>query len=252
MIAWSCVSALACEPRPSKSDSAAKSPHAATARAKEEPAVEQPEDPDVRRRRGMVRDQLARRGIEDRRVLAAMGKVPRHEFVEPGDRARAYDDHPLPIAAGQTISQPYIVALMTELADVQPGDKVLEVGTGSGYQAAVLAELGARVYSIEIVEELATVARERLQRLGYEATVRAGDGYAGWAEHAPFDAIVITAAPPEVPEPLPAQLAKGGKLVVPVGRGTQDLWVWTRTESGFDKQNVLGVRFVPMTGKAQD
>ena len=205
----------------------------------------------TRARREMVRDQLAARGIEDSRVLAAMAKVPRHEFVRRSDREQAYDDHPLPIAADQTISQPYIVALMSELADVQAGDKVLEVGTGSGYQAAVLAELGAKVYSIEIVEELATSARATLQRLGYAAEVRAGDGYEGWQEHAPFDAIVITAAPPRVPEPLTQQLAHGGKLVVPVGHGVQDLWVWTRTESGFDKKNVLGVRFVPMTGRAQ-
>lgn len=199
----------------------------------------------------MVRDQLVARGIDDARVLAAMEKVPRHLFVDAAYARAAYDDHPLPIAADQTISQPYIVALMTELADVQPGDKVLEVGTGSGYQAAVLAELGARVYSIEIVEELATEAATRLKRLGYAVDVRAGDGYAGWQEHAPFDAILITAAPPKVPDPLPAQLALGGRMVTPVGTGSQNLWVWTKTDTGFDKRSVAPVRFVPMTGTAQ-
>lgn len=199
----------------------------------------------------MVSQQLVARGIRDARVLEAMRRVPRHEFVESVDRDQAYADHPLPIPADQTISQPYIVALMSELADIQPGDKVLEVGTGSGYQAAVLAELGARVFSIEIVESLANLARERLRRLGYAVDVRAGDGYEGWPEHAPFDAILITAAPPNVPEPLPQQLEVGGKLVVPVGESVQDLWVWTRTETGFDRRSVLGVRFVPMTGKAQ-
>jgi protein-L-isoaspartate(D-aspartate) O-methyltransferase len=199
----------------------------------------------------MVRDQLVARGIEDPRVLAAMAAVPRHRFVDSTYAHLAYEDHPLPIAAEQTISQPYIVALMTELADVQPGDKVLEVGTGSGYQAAVLAAMGARVFSIEIVEELATQARESLKRLEYKVEVRAGDGYAGWPEHAPFDAILITAAPPQVPDPLPAQLAPAGKLVTPVGTDAQALWVWTKTDAGYDKRSVIPVRFVPMTGVAQ-
>jgi protein-L-isoaspartate(D-aspartate) O-methyltransferase len=199
----------------------------------------------------MVREQLVGRGIEDERVLNAMQDVPRHEFVAPAYTQHAYEDTALPIAAGQTISQPYIVALMTELADVQPGDKVLEVGTGSGYQAAVLAAMGARVFSIEIVDELATHARDRLKRLDYDVEVRAGDGYAGWPEEAPFDAILITAAPPQVPDPLPAQLARGGKLVTPVGEGTQELWVWTKTNDGYDKRSVTPVKFVPMTGAAQ-
>jgi protein-L-isoaspartate(D-aspartate) O-methyltransferase len=202
-------------------------------------------------RRRMVSEQLAGRDIHDARVLAAMGKVPREEFVAPGLRDSAYDDRPLPIEAGQTISQPYIVALMTELADVKPGERVLEVGTGSGYQAAVLAELGAEVYSIEIVDALARSARQRLERLGYEVEVRSGDGYAGWPEHAPFGAIVVTAAPPEVPQPLKDQLAMGGRLVVPVGDADQHLWVFTRTEQGLEQRQVIPVRFVPMTGRAQ-
>jgi protein-L-isoaspartate(D-aspartate) O-methyltransferase len=180
-----------------------------------------------------------------------MADVPRHQFVAPAYAQHAYEDTALPITAGQTISQPYIVALMTELADVQPGDKVLEVGTGSGYQAAVLAAMGARVFSIEIVDELATQARERLKQLDYDVEVRAGDGYAGWPEQSPFDAILITASPPQVPDPLPAQLARGGKLVTPIGEGIQELWVWTKTNDGFDKRNVTPVKFVPMTGAAQ-
>jgi len=199
----------------------------------------------------MVESQIVARGVEAPAVIDAMRRVPRHEFVSDAYRASAYDDRPLPIEDGQTISQPYIVALMTELADVQRGETVLEVGTGSGYQAAVLAALGARVFSVEIMPGLAASARARLERLKYGVEVKHGDGYAGWPEHAPFDAIIITAAPPNVPAPLVQQLAVGGKLVVPVGRGSQDLWVWTRTQSGLDKRNVLPVRFVPMTGQAQ-
>jgi protein-L-isoaspartate(D-aspartate) O-methyltransferase len=200
----------------------------------------------------MVREQLESRDIRDTRVLQAMRAVPRHAFVPERYQNEAYDDHPLPIEAEQTISQPYIVALMTQLAALAPGQKVLEVGTGSGYQAAVLAQLGARVWSIEIVEELATTARERLRALGYAVQVRHGDGYAGWPEVAPFDAILVTAAPPSVPEPLEQQLAVGGRLIVPVGRGSQELLLITRTETGYEQQHVLPVRFVPMTGKAQD
>src|SRR5690606_17835588 len=152
-----------------------------------------------------------------------------------------------PIAAGQTISQPYIVAVMSEVADIQPDEVVLEIGTGSGYQAAVLAHLAREVYSIEVIEELATVATSRLRELGLDnVTVRHGDGYAGWPEHAPFDAIVVTAAPPEVPVALKEQLAVGGRLVVPVGTLDQDLRVITRTASGYDERTLMGVRFVPM------
>jgi protein-L-isoaspartate(D-aspartate) O-methyltransferase len=202
----------------------------------------------------MVAEQIAPRGVSDPRVLTAMRTVPRHEFVPPALRERAYDDSPLPIGEGQTISQPYIVALMSELAAVRRGDKVLEVGTGSGYQAAVLAELGATVYTIEIVAPLATAARALLSRLGYaNIHVREGDGYAGWPDKAPFQAILVTAAPPEIPKPLLDQLAVGGRLVIPVGptNETQDLLVVTRTKEGLDRRKVIPVRFVPMTGEAQ-
>lgn len=201
----------------------------------------------------MVRHQIEARGVEDPRVLAAMRKVPRHRFVPESERTRAYDDRPLPIGHRQTISQPYIVALMTELAAVKPGDTVLEVGTGSGYQAAVLAAMGVKVFSIEIVEPLAKEAKALLSALGYakQVEVRHGDGYAGWPEHAPFDAIVVTAAPPQIPEPLKQQLKIGGDLIIPVGKHHQSLIQVTRTKDGFREQSVLPVRFVPMTGKAQ-
>jgi protein-L-isoaspartate(D-aspartate) O-methyltransferase len=202
-------------------------------------------------RERMVTGQLLGRDIDDRAVLEAMRRVPRHEFVLESYREQAYDDTPLPIEAQQTISQPYIVALMTQLAAVEPGDRVLEVGTGSGYQAAVLAAMGAEVLTIEIVEQLAASAKQRLARLGYRAKVRYGDGYAGWPERAPFDAILITAAPPAIPEPLKAQLKVGGRLIVPVGQDAQDLVVLTRTAQGFEQRSVLPVRFVPMTGRAQ-
>jgi len=213
-------------------------------------AVDGPEQRQARRR--MVQLQVQERGVRDERVLQALRSVPRHAFVPRELAPQAYEDHPLPIEAGQTISQPYIVAVMSELAVIAPGEKVLEIGTGSGYQAAVLAALGARVYSIEIVEQLASTARERLRRLGYAAEVRHGDGYAGWPEAAPFDAILVTAAPPEVPAPLREQLAVGGRLVAPVGSGSQNLLVITRSASGYEQRSVLPVRFVPMTGKAQE
>ncbi|MDQ3036018.1 MAG: protein-L-isoaspartate(D-aspartate) O-methyltransferase [Myxococcota bacterium] len=197
---------------------------------------------------------LRRSGIADPDVLAAIGEVPRHEFMPEALRALAYADQPLPIGHEQTISQPFVVALMSDLADVQRGDKVLEVGTGSGYQAAVLAELGADVYSIEIVEPLGRRAAADLQRLGYDVETRIGDGYRGWPTEAPFDAIVITAAPPEVPAPLLEQLAVGGRMVVPVGEtgGDQELVVITRTADGFERSRSIPVRFVPMTGEAQE
>jgi len=186
-------------------------------------------------------------------VLAALGKVPRHEFVPPDLRRHAYENRPLPIGYGQTISQPYIVAIMTDLADPDPGDVVLEVGTGSAYQAAVLAELVKTVYTIEIVPELGKEAAERLERLGYDNVVaRVGDGYYGWEEHAPFDAIVVTAAAGHVPPPLIEQLRPGGRMVIPVGSvfSVQHLMLLTKAEDGsVQSRQVLPVRFVPLTGE---
>jgi protein-L-isoaspartate(D-aspartate) O-methyltransferase len=197
----------------------------------------------------MVEEQIVARGVTDPAVLRAMRAVPRHEFVPAGARADAYADQPLPIGHGQTISQPYIVALMSELAAVKPGDRVLEIGTGSGYQAAILAELGADVYSIEILEPLARRAGETLRRLGYDRIhLRQGDGYRGWPSAAPFAAIVATAAPPEVPPALLAQLAPGGRLVIPVGKDEQELRVLVRTPSGIETRRVVPVQFVPMVG----
>jgi protein-L-isoaspartate(D-aspartate) O-methyltransferase len=213
-----------------------------------------PSDPYAVLRRAMVSEQLEPHGIRDPRVLDALRKVPRHEFVRPEWRENAYDDRALPIDAGQTISQPYIVALMSELADLTPGERVLEVGTGSGYQAAVLAELvgAGGVYSIEIVAELARGAAARLGRLGYGAIhLREGDGYRGWPEAAPFHAVLVTAAPPSVPPPLEEQLAVGGRLVIPVGDASQELLVITRTAEGLERRSVIPVAFVPMTGEAR-
>jgi len=200
----------------------------------------------------MVSSQIAAREVRDPRVLAAMERVPRHLFVPAELRAQAYDDYPLPIGNDQTISQPYIVALMTSLLDLQGGERVLEIGTGSGYQAAVLAEIAGEVYSIEILEPLVDRARATLGEMGYRNVVlRHGDGWAGWPDKAPFDGIVVTAAPPKVPQPLLEQLKVGGKLVIPVGRFFQDLLVYTRTPRGYEKRNVIPVRFVPMTGEAE-
>lgn len=207
-------------------------------------------DPFLADRQRMVDQQLAERDITDRRVLAAMLQVPRHEFVPASERDFAYRDGPLPIGQGQTISQPYIVALMTQLASPTPHSVALDVGTGSGYQAAVLARLCRHVYSIEIVESLAGAARERLERLGYDnVTVRAGDGYAGWPEQSPFDLIIVAAAPDHVPQPLVEQLKPGGRLIIPIGRHSQDLLVVHKSEDGtVRQQQVIPVVFVPMTG----
>lgn len=203
-------------------------------------------------RKAMVETQIRSRGVRDKRVLEAMAAVPRHEFVPPAQRDRAYGDFPLPIGHGQTISQPYIVALMTELLRLEPGDRVLEIGAGSGYQAAILAELGFEVYTIEIVEELARQAENVLRRLGYDnARVRAGDGYVGWPEAAPFKGVILTAAPRKVPQPLLDQLAVGGRLVVPEGVNLQDLVVYEKSEKGVERRNIIPVRFVPMTGEAE-
>ncbi len=210
------------------------------------------EEPHAAARERMVRRQVEARGVRDPRLLAALRAVPRHELVPPEWREEAYRDEPLPIGHGQTISQPYVVAAMTEALDLQPGERVLEIGTGSGYQAAVLAELGTEVFSIEIVPELAERARTDLARLGYaRVRVRAGDGYRGWPEEAPFDAIVVTAAPDHVPEALTEQLAVGGRLVMPLGRGVQELVRITRTEGGLAREHLFDVRFVPMTGEAE-
>jgi protein-L-isoaspartate(D-aspartate) O-methyltransferase len=188
------------------------------------------------------------------RVMAAMSKVPRHEFVPAGERRNAYANRPLSIGLGQTISQPYIVALMSDFMDVKPGDRVLEIGTGSGYQAAVLSELAGTVYTVEIVEPIAREAQERLKRLNYRNVVaRTGDGYRGWPEHAPFDSIMVTAAPREVPQPLIDQLKPGGRLVVPVGgqlAGQSLLLVEKRADGTITRRDVLAVRFVPLTDKS--
>jgi protein-L-isoaspartate(D-aspartate) O-methyltransferase len=200
-----------------------------------------------------VRRQLQGRDITDPVVLAAMLEVPRHEFVRPETRDRAYDDTPIPIGHGQTISQPYIVAWMTELLAIQPGERVLEIGTGSGYQAAVLAHLpGVEVYSIEIIPELAERAAQTLAALGYsEVNTRQGDGYYGWPEVAPFDAILVTAAPDHLPQPLAQQLADDGRLVIPIGPpgGYQGLWRFTMQEGELVAENLGGVIFVPFTGE---
>ena len=211
-------------------------------------AVAQTEQEMTEQRDRMVDRQIEKRGIENPRVLQALRDVKRHLFVPPEDVTSAYDDHPLPIGHGQTISQPYIVALMTETIDPQPSDNVLEIGTGSGYQAAVLSRLVEHVYTIEIVPALGTAATTRLQQLGYEnVTVKIGDGYKGWPEHAPFDKIVVTAAPPEVPEALIDQLAKGGRMVVPVGTTFQELLLVEKSKDGdVSKRVITGVRFVPM------
>jgi protein-L-isoaspartate(D-aspartate) O-methyltransferase len=197
----------------------------------------------------MVETQLRPRGITDDGVLRAMGRVPRDRFVPAELKSRAYDDSPLPIGEGQTISQPYIVAYMTQALDPQPRDKVLEIGTGSGYQAAVLAELVAEVYTIEIVPALADRARALLTDLGYKNVhARAGDGYAGWPEAAPFDKVIVTAAPPEVPQALVDQLAVGGVMVVPVGErdGVQTMTIIRKTAEGVTRRETIAVRFVPM------
>jgi protein-L-isoaspartate(D-aspartate) O-methyltransferase len=206
-----------------------------------------------RARSAMVEEQIRRRGVREPAVLAAMERVPRHLFVPAAERAQAYEDHPLPIGFGQTISQPYVVALMTSLAGVGPRSRVLEIGTGSGYQAAVLSRLAGTVFSVEIVEPLGERARQTLSSLGYDNVhVRIGDGYRGWPEEAPFDAIVLTAAAPAVPQPLLDQLKVGGKMVLPLGGYDQDLLVLTkRADGGVDRTSVIPVRFVPMTGEAQ-
>jgi len=204
------------------------------------------------RRERMVETQIETRGVKNKLVLDAMRKVPRHLFVAEGLRDVAYTDGPLPIGEEQTISQPYIVALMTELLGLKGGEKVLEIGTGSGYQAAILAEIANEVYTIEIICPLAEKAERKLKEMGYKnITVRCADGYQGWQEHAPFDGVMVTAAPDHIPQPLVDQLKIGGKLVIPVGDLFQELVVVTKTEKGIKKENIIPVRFVPMTGEAE-
>ena len=206
-----------------------------------------------RDRQQMVRTQIAARGVDDSRVLEALRAVPRHLFVPEELQRRAYEDHPLPIGEGQTISQPYIVGLMTELLELEPGDRVLEVGTGSGYQAAVLSPLVAEVYSIEIKPRLHERASEVLERLGYgNVRTREGDGYFGWGEAAPFDGIMITAAVDHIPPPLLQQLADDGLMVLPLGNpfGYQNLVVVRKKGEDYQVQQITGVLFVPMTGQA--
>jgi protein-L-isoaspartate(D-aspartate) O-methyltransferase len=210
------------------------------------------EDIFAERRERMVEGQIEARGVKDRLVLDAVRKVPRHLFVAEGLWEVAYTDGPLPIGEGQTISQPYIVALMTELLLLKGGEKVLEIGTGSGYQAAILAEIAKEVYSIEIICPLAEMAEKRLKDMEYKnITLKCADGYQGWTEHAPFDAVIVTAAPDHIPQPLVDQLKIGGKLVIPVGELFQELVVVIKTEKGTEKERNIPVRFVPMTGEAE-
>jgi protein-L-isoaspartate(D-aspartate) O-methyltransferase len=201
----------------------------------------------------MVEQQLKPRGVKDERVLAAMAKVPREEFIPVDTRADAYEDGPLPIGYDQTISQPYIVAFMTEQLRPKPGDRVLEIGSGSGYQAAILAELVADVYTIDIVEPLAKTAEATLQRLGYKNVhIKVGDGYKGWPEEAPFDAVIVTCAPEKVPQPLVDQLKEGGRMVIPVGeRFAQQLYLLEKKNGQLKESVTLPVRFVPMLREGQ-
>ncbi len=204
-------------------------------------------------RERMVRDQIGARGVSDRLVIEAMMKVPRHLFVPPDLRGLAYIDNPLPIGEGQTISQPYIVALMTQSLGLKGGERVFEVGTGSGYQAAVLAEIVDTVFTVEIIPELAERAQALLDTLGYgNVMVRAGDGYEGWPEKAPFDGVIVTAAAPRIPDPLLDQLKVGGRIVIPIEDGYQELQVHEKTAEGLKLLFTLPVRFVPMKGKVRD
>jgi protein-L-isoaspartate(D-aspartate) O-methyltransferase len=208
----------------------------------------------IEARMRMVERDLKGRDITDPKVLEVMGRVPRQLFVDPSLRSQAYADHPLPIGEGQTISQPYIVALMTQILQIKPGERVLEIGTGSGYQAAVLAEITDQVYTIEIQESLAKQAARRLKQLGYDKVqVKYGDGYLGWEEFAPFDAIIVTAAADHIPPDLIKQLKEEGRLVIPVGKTTyfQTLTFLTKKNGKIETQNLMGVAFVPLTGGAQ-
>jgi len=207
----------------------------------------------VLKRNEMVKRQILARGVKDSLVINAMKNVPRHMFVLEKDHAFAYNDEARAIGHGQTISQPYIVAFMTEELHVKPGDRVLEIGTGSGYQAAVLSQIADTVFSIEIIEELAESAKHRIQNLEYKNIIlKQGDGYLGWPEEAPFDAIIVTAAPSTIPPPLLEQLKVGGRMILPVGKYVQELVVISKNEGGHTMDSVLPVRFVPMTGQIQE
>jgi protein-L-isoaspartate(D-aspartate) O-methyltransferase len=255
--AWLAAAVIACgadcrsdpdqSPRSHSSD-AARANHSTDSTAGKDHAGMQSE------REQMVERQLAARDIVDRRVLDAMRRVPRHRFVPAAIEEHAYDDRALPIGQGQTISQPYIVALMTQLAQPSPDSRALEIGTGSGYQAAVLAELVSRVYTIEILPALADQAAQTLSEMGYDNIfVRCGDGYQGWLEHAPFDIILVAAAAPEIPQPLIDQFARGGRLVIPVGTSHQQLQLLQKLDDGSIRREVIApVAFVPMTGQARD
>ena len=240
---------------PSPSPMVTETPPELTPTATETPPGAMPtseRDPFAPYREYMVRTHIQGRGIGDLRVLNAMLTVPRHEFVPQEYQEYSYADQPLPIGYGQTISQPYMVAVMTELLDVEKGDKVLEVGTGSGYQAAILAEITDQVYTMEIIPELAESAAKRLKRLGYTQVQAANlDGYYGWEEHAPYDAIIVTCAPDHVPSPLLEQLKDGGRLIIPVGPpgAYQTLWLVKREGQEFRYENWGGVGFVPLTGE---
>jgi protein-L-isoaspartate(D-aspartate) O-methyltransferase len=266
LVSWLISVVVACAPssEPTAATPSTPPPPAAVTRATPSPTpaatrVAQPipspspgaADAYATAREAMVQDGIVSLGITDTLVFAAMRMVLRHEFVPAEFLAQAYENHPLPIGYGQTISQPYIVALMTQAAGVQAGDRVLEIGTGSGYQAAVLATIVDHVYSVEIIDALAGSARERLARLGYNnVTVRHADGYFGWAEEAPFDAILVTAAPDHIPQPLVQQLKIGGRMIIPVGPvgGYQSLWMITRLSDAEVRTQDLGeVTFVPLT-----
>ncbi|MCZ6679086.1 MAG: protein-L-isoaspartate(D-aspartate) O-methyltransferase [Candidatus Poribacteria bacterium] len=200
-------------------------------------------------REKMVREQIQRRGVKDKRVLEVMRKIPRHLFVDPDNMDFAYEDNAMPIQCEQTISQPYIVALMTELLELDGCSKVLEIGTGCGYQTAVLAKIAAQVYTVEIIPELAEISWKRLDAFGYQNIhKKLGNGYRGWQEHAPYDRITVTAAPEKVPDCLIEQLAEGGCMILPIGDLYQDLVRIRKTEDGIERETITGVRFVPMTG----
>ena len=241
---FGCLFAAACEPKPVSSPLNENS----------KPSAEN--DIWAAKREALLKELTSgQRPITDPSVLSAMKQVPRHEFVPDSERADAYDNQPLPIGYGQTISQPYIVAFMTEQLKLESDEKVLEIGTGSGYQAAVLSILVKEVYSMEIIEPLARTAAETLDRLGYDNIfVKAGDGYKGWPEKAPFDAIIVTCAPTEIPEPLVEQLKEGGRMIIPVGpqRDHQELYLMEKKNGEISEKAILPVRFVPMTGKVRE